>query len=554
MTGRRLAIWTVAPTLLAQAAITTCVANESDLAVRAEAERVAVVERISRSTISVLEVKGTDGGSGVIVSESGVALTNYHVVQPCGPRMLCGRSDGRVVEAVLLGADPAGDLAAIQLLGGDPFTPAPIGDTHRASVGDPVIVAGNPLLLADDFTPSISVGVLSGKNRYQYPSNDLLEYADCLQTDAAINPGNSGGPLFDATGRLLGIVGRASFEKRGRVSVGVGYAVSIEQAMKFLPALEGGAVPDHASLGFTVRSVSGRLSGGPRIDRIDPESLASALGLRVGDEIVRVDDREINSANDLQNTIGTLPAGWPAEITYRRDGDSQRVVIRLGRQHEPGRLYDEVRKSLVRSAQPPDESDYAPGEGITNAVTNRRWVSKILQAYQSTERAKRSAARADQEELPIRDVAGPQAASLTVTDTQLRWRSAERDIRLLRGEAYANQPSVGQPRSVIVGLAAWRELHSDPPAPLTYVGAVPLGPQGATCDTLRRSDGDAETDFYFDRSSGELLGWSCRIRRDGREAEFRPPVDSTGSQGRLTVRVWAPGLPEREFRIGATEP
>ena len=85
-------------------------------------------------------------------------------------------------------------------------------------------------------------------------SDTLLEYTDCLQTDAAINPGNSGGPLFDSLGRLIGINGRGSFDKRGRVCVGVGYAVSINQIKNFLGVLHSGRIVDHASLGASVES------------------------------------------------------------------------------------------------------------------------------------------------------------------------------------------------------------------------------------------------------------------------------------------------------------
>src|SRR6185437_4261740 len=98
----------------------------------------------------------------------------------------------------------------------------------------------------------ITYGIISGVHRYQYPAGTLLEYADCLQTDAAINPGNSGGPLFDSAGRLIGINGRGSFEKRGRVNVGVGYAISINQIKNFLGYLKSGRIVDHATLGATV--------------------------------------------------------------------------------------------------------------------------------------------------------------------------------------------------------------------------------------------------------------------------------------------------------------
>ena len=174
--------------------------------------------------------------------------------------MKCGLADGRFVDAVLVGLDPGGDVALIKLLGDDEFPAAELGDSDAVRVGDWAYVVGNPFLLADDFKPTVSYGVISGVHRYQYPAGTLLEYADCLQTDAAINPGNSGGPMFDAAGRLIGINGRGSFEKRGRVNVGVGYAISINQIKRFLGLLKSGRIVDHASLGATV-------TNGPRWPR-----------------------------------------------------------------------------------------------------------------------------------------------------------------------------------------------------------------------------------------------------------------------------------------------
>ena len=108
---------------------------------------------------------------------------------------------------------------------------------------------GNPFLLATDFQPTVATASSRACIAISIPAGTLLEYADCIQTDASINPGNSGGPLFDAQGRLIGINGRGSFEKRGRVNVGVGYAISINQIKNFLGHLHSGRIVDHATLG-----------------------------------------------------------------------------------------------------------------------------------------------------------------------------------------------------------------------------------------------------------------------------------------------------------------
>ena len=96
--------------------------------------------------------------------------------------------------------------------------------SEAVRVGDWCFAVGNPFLLATDFQPTVSYGIVSGVHRYQPPAGTLLEYADCIQTDAAINPGNSGGPLFNAAGDLIGVNGRGSFEKRSN-SAGGRYGV-----------------------------------------------------------------------------------------------------------------------------------------------------------------------------------------------------------------------------------------------------------------------------------------------------------------------------------------
>jgi serine protease Do len=303
--------------------------------IAAEAQRIETIERISRPTLAIFDARGQGGGSGVVISPDGYALTNFHVVAPTGPAMKCGLADGRYVDAVLVGLDPGGDVALIKLLGDDEFPAAELGDSDSVRAGDWAYVVGNPFLLADDFRPTVSYGIISGVHRYQYPAGTLLEYADCLQTDAAINPGNSGGPLFDSAGRLIGINGRGSFEKRGRVNVGVGYAISINQIKRFLGMLKSGRIVDHATLGATVTT---DLEGRVVVDDILDSSDAYRRGLRYDDELVQFGNREIGSANTFKNVLGTYPAGWRVPIVFRRDGQEFERRVRLAAMHREGEL------------------------------------------------------------------------------------------------------------------------------------------------------------------------------------------------------------------------
>lgn len=162
-------------------------------------ERVKTVARISPAVVAVV----TGGGSGVLISEDGYALTNYHVVGGQGPALRCGLPDGNLYDAVVVGLDRIGDVALIKLLPREPgakFPHAVMGDSDTVKVGDWSLALGNPFLLATDFTPTVTFGLVSGIHRYQYPERGMFEYTDCIQSDTSINPGNSGGPLFNTKG------------------------------------------------------------------------------------------------------------------------------------------------------------------------------------------------------------------------------------------------------------------------------------------------------------------------------------------------------------------
>src|SRR5579871_6373616 len=251
-----------------------------------EKQRIAVIEKVQPAVVAVL----TGGGSGVLISEDGYALTNFHVTEAAhGPVMKCGLPNGILYDAVLVGLDKVGDVALIKLLPkkqGDKFPFCKLGDSDTVREGHWSIAMGNPFLLATDFTPTVTFGLVSGVHRYQYPAGTLLEYTDCIQIDTSINPGNSGGPLFNMDGELIGINGRGSFEKRGRVNSGVGYAISINQIKNFLGQLKAGMDTDHASLGALAETESGEAGSQLVIRSILEEADVARRGLEVGDELV----------------------------------------------------------------------------------------------------------------------------------------------------------------------------------------------------------------------------------------------------------------------------
>lgn len=349
----------------------------ADLAqvMKAEAERVAVVQKVKPTVVAIFARGGQGGGTGVLISPDGYALTNFHVVQPTGPTMQCGLPDGVLYDAVLVGLDRVGDVALIKLLpkqDGQKFPYAVMGDSDKVREGDWSIAMGNPFLLATDFNPTVTFGLVSGVNRYQYPAGILLEYTDCLQIDTSINPGNSGGPLFNMSGELIGINGRGSFDKRARINSGVGYAISINQIKNFLGHLKAGIDTDHASLGATVATETEKSGlGRMRVQQILEEADAYRRGLDIDDEVVSFAGRTMGSVNQFKNVLGIYPRGWRLPLEYRRERTKKEVLVRLmGVQRKelkddaiPGDENPDLPRPKPKDGQPIPKKIILPGKG-----------------------------------------------------------------------------------------------------------------------------------------------------------------------------------------------
>ncbi|MEY3458986.1 MAG: putative serine protease HhoB precursor [Planctomycetota bacterium] len=324
-----------------------------------EQQRVEVLQRIAPSVVCVMASSGEGGGSGVLISPDGLAVSNYHVTSGSGNFMKCGLNDGRVYDAVIIGIDPTGDVALIKLLGRNDFPHATPGNSDSVKAGDEVLALGNPFLLASDFSPTVTYGIVSGVRRYQYPANTFLEYTDCIQIDASINPGNSGGPLFDIQGRWIGINGRASFEKRGRVNSGAAYAISVNQVLRFLDPLLCGLIVDHGRTEFTVETTENNTAV---VSQVSQLSEAWRRGLRPQAQILSFAGRPLSSANDFQNVLGTLPEGDRVPITWKDNSGKHSATIRLTPLHSFQKAPElpEERRRQPRPDQTPDPQETDP--------------------------------------------------------------------------------------------------------------------------------------------------------------------------------------------------
>lgn len=303
---------------------------ELNLVKSAEAARVRAIERVYGTVVAIYgEDIRAGGGSGVLFDKAGFVLTNFHVVAGAGGTQgWAGLADKKLYRWRLIGLDPGGDLAVIQLQGKDTWPFAPLGDSDMVRPGDFVMAMGNPFVLAEDQTPTVTMGIVSGTHRYQGGAGggNTLVYGNCIQIDSSINPGNSGGPLFNMQGQVVGINGRGSFEERGRVNVGLGYAISINQAKNFFPDLLATKLVQHG----TLDAVFGDRAGGVLCTEIDTKyNKLQEYGFDLADRLVRFNGRQIESANHYLNQISTLPANWPVEVVWEHQGELKSAKIRL---------------------------------------------------------------------------------------------------------------------------------------------------------------------------------------------------------------------------------
>jgi S1-C subfamily serine protease len=372
-----------------------------------EQERIAAIEKVRPAVVSVFSPGGQGGGSGVLIDEDGSVLTNFHVVAGRGaaganPHMQCGLSDGHLYDSVLVGLDKVGDVAMIRLLpktdkdgkviapkdGKFPF--AKMGDSDKVRAGDWSMAMGNPFLLATDFTPTVTFGLVSGVHRYQYPEGKgLLEYTDCIQIDTSINPGNSGGPLFNMQGELIGINGRGSFEKRGRVNSGVGYAISINQIKNFEGHLRAGIDTDHASTGFLVAERAEDGAAKMVVTEILDESDAARRGIGRDDLLISFAGRPMESVNHYKNVLGIFPRGWRVPLKYRENNETKETLVRLmgvlrKEIAEPGKPNGDKPQPAIAAPPPPPPAVaklYEAKPGFANFYFNKQERNRLLKTF-----------------------------------------------------------------------------------------------------------------------------------------------------------------------------
>jgi len=249
-------------------------------------------------------------GSGVIVREDGIVLTNDHVIRDA-TQIRVTLPDGRDLDAELIGTDALSDIAVLRIEGDD-LPVAPVGSVEGLLIGEWAVAIGNPLgTYAADSEPTVTAGVISAVGRNIIPSSDGQGfYFGMIQTDASINPGNSGGPLVNAVGEIIGI--NTSIISRSGGSEGLGFAIPIDRALRIADDLVRFGEIRRAWVGIDVEPVEADAWGrtrGVRVSRVAPGSPAAAASVAAGDRLLDANGRALTGPLDFEGTVMDLRAG-----------------------------------------------------------------------------------------------------------------------------------------------------------------------------------------------------------------------------------------------------
>lgn len=271
-----------------------------------------------------IERKTQSLGSGVIVdAKRGLVLTNNHVIANA-IQITVGLSDGRTLEAELVGTDPETDVAVIKIPA-ENLTAIKIADSDKLRVGDFVVAIGNPFGLGQ----TVTSGIVSALAR---SGLGILDYENYIQTDASINPGNSGGALVNLRGELVAI-NDAIFSQSGG-SIGIGFAIPINLALNVMEQLVETGQVQRGYLGVQTQDLNPLLAeafgleqnNGAVITRVMENSPAANAGLQPGDIITRINDHVVKNSGDVKNSFGLLPIGEDVTFEVLRGGERKKIT------------------------------------------------------------------------------------------------------------------------------------------------------------------------------------------------------------------------------------
>ena len=266
-------------------------------------------------------------GSGFIIDEKGILITNNHVIQDAEDIVV--RVGGeKEYKAKIIGADPLSDIAVLQINSKDKFTPVKFGNSDKARIGDWVIAIGNPFGLGG----TVTSGIISARNR----SIGLSRYEDYIQTDASINSGNSGGPLFNMDGDVIGI-NTAILGKGG--SIGIGFSIPSNSAKKVIDQLIKFGETKRGWLGVRIQTVTQEIADIEKLDEprgalvasVAEKSPSDKAGIKAGDIITEFNGVKIKEMKELPKIVAQTEVGKTVDVKIWRNKKEITKKIKLGR-------------------------------------------------------------------------------------------------------------------------------------------------------------------------------------------------------------------------------
>ncbi|AXL89794.1 protease [Streptomyces sp. CB09001] len=328
---------------------TTVSASDTGGSVKRDAGTVAGVAAKALPSTVTIQAEGSNGeggtGTGFVFDKEGHIVTNNHVVAEAvdGGKLSATFPNGKKYDAEVVGHAQGYDVAVIKLENTpSDLNPLPLGDSDKVAVGDSTIAIGAPFGLSN----TVTTGIISAKNRPVASSDGSADskasYMSALQTDASINPGNSGGPLLDAQGNVIGInsaiqsTGNGGFGTGQAGSIGLGFAIPVNQAKFVAQQLIKSGKPEYAKIGASV-SLEETTNGAKLTeqgvggsDPVEKGGPADDAGLKPGDIITKLDDRVIDSGPTLIGEIWTHKPGDEVTVTYERGGKQHTAEVTLG--------------------------------------------------------------------------------------------------------------------------------------------------------------------------------------------------------------------------------
>ena len=266
-------------------------------------------------------------GSGFIIDEKGILITNNHVIQDAEDIVVKVGGE-KEYKAKIIGADPLSDIAVLQIDSKDKFIPVEFGNSDKARIGDWVIAIGNPFGLGG----TVTSGIISARNR----SIGLSRYEDYIQTDASINSGNSGGPLFNMDGDVIGI-NTAILGKGG--SIGIGFSIPSNSAKKVIDQLIKFGETKRGWLGVRIQTVTQEIADIEKLDEprgalvasVAEKSPSDKAGIKAGDIITEFNGVKIKEMKELPKIVAQTEVGKTVDVKIWRNKKEITKKIKLGR-------------------------------------------------------------------------------------------------------------------------------------------------------------------------------------------------------------------------------